>query len=133
MARAIKYKAVKNADKPGRPPAGSAWVKTANGRVRTNSKGELGYRALSSAELKAAKARQKKRRARKGGPGPGRPSTSAIDPAALLRKSTYTGLTYDELGAAVEIIEGLRTERRKTEKHRLQKEISALRKKLTGM
>ena len=135
---AAKYKPVKNAQKPGRPPSGCVWVKDDSGNLKTNAKGEVGYRPATAADLAAKKAKAAKMKpGRKPGRGPGRPrkvaTADAPSNALLLSKRTYNDLSYSELQTIAEIVAGKLASKKATEQDRIQKEIAALKGQLSNL
>lgn len=88
-----QYKAVKNPQRPGRPPKGTEWVKE-NGEAVTNDKGEMAYQPKSEAPAKPApkKTRGKKKTAGKKQKDP--VISDSLIPALSVKK-TYTALPYD--------------------------------------
>ena len=134
---AVKYKPVKNAQKPGRPPSGCVWVKDDAGNLKTNAKAEVGYRPATAADLAAKKKKAAKKPGRKPGRGPGRPrkvvAEASTSNEALLSKRTYNELSYSDPQTVAEIIAAKLASKKATEQDRIQKEISALKGQLSNL
>lgn len=133
----MEYKAVKNPNKPGRPPSGCVWVKDKQGNLVANDKGELAFRKKTAAEMKAKPAKKKTRGrpAAKKTRGRGRKAvTLASDPnAALTLKKTYKDLSVEDLGKIRGIVDSLMTSAKENERKQLEKQIDKLQGKLENL
>lgn len=127
----MQFKAVKNPNRPGRPPAGSEWVKDANNNIVTNDKGEFAYQPASAAspKKKAKKSAKKKSGAKKSGRKVAAELPENLKPALLLKK-TYKDFTSDELAKIRDIAAGLIDKAKQAEATKLQKQIETLQGKL---
>jgi|GEM_PF-1079149 len=130
----MEYKAVKNSNKPGRPPSGCVWVKDDEGNLKVNDKGEVAFRPATPADLKK-KAAKKKTRGRKKTAGRGRGRKAAAElsddqKSALTLKKTYKDLSANELQKVKTIVESLMESAKENERKQLEKQIDKLQNKL---
>jgi len=130
----MEYKAVKNPNRPGRPPSGCVWAKDDAGNPVTNKKGEFGYRPATAEELKKKSGGAKKKRGPKKGAGrKAAPElTEDLKPALLLKK-TYKSLSSAELEKIKGIVGGLIDSAKEAEKATIQKKIEKLQGQLKGL
>ena len=130
----MEYKAVKNPNRPGRPPSGCVWVKDAEGNPVTNKKGEFGYRPATADDLKKKTAGAKKKRGPKKGAGrKAAPELGEELKPALLLKKTYKSLSSAELEKIQGIVTGLIEAAKEAEKSAIEKEIAKLQGQLKGL
>lgn len=126
-----QYKAVKNVQRPGRPPGGCEWVKK-DGVAVTNDKGELAYQPKSAQSAKPA---AKKRGAKKKTAGKkSRSSVGTEDSlAALTLKKTYASLPYESIVKINKITESLLDKAKEARKAELEKIIDRTKKELAEL
>jgi hypothetical protein len=136
----MEYKAVKNPNKPGRPPSGCVWVKDEEGNLKTNAKGEVAFRKATAEDLKNKKKTAKKKTAKKKAAGKGRGRGRKAAPAisddlkpALLLKKTYKDLSSDELEKIQGIVGSMIDSAKKAEKEKIEKQIDKLKSKLSDL
>ena len=126
MARSngIKYKEVKNPNKPGRAPSGCVWVKE-DGQLLRNKSGQLAYREMTDAERnkspKPKKTRMRRKRAQ---------VLEAAPTNALLNAKTYQDLSYDQLQNVAALVGDLLDKQRAVERKRLEAELAEVKEKL---
>ncbi|MCC5844724.1 MAG: hypothetical protein JJU05_10775 [Verrucomicrobia bacterium] len=126
-----QYKAVKNVQRPGRPPSGFEWVKE-NGVAVTNDKGELAYQPKSETAPKKAskKTAGRKKSAAKGKKAVEVPESSL---AALTLKKTYAALPYESIVKINKITESLLEKAKEARKAELEKIIDKTKKELAEL
>lgn len=126
-----QYKAVKNVQRPGRPPSGFEWVKE-NGVSVTNDKGELAYQPVSKASAKKA---PKKTAARKKAPGKKVKAVKESEPsfAELTLKKTYAALPYESIVKINQITASLMDKAKEARKAELEKLIDKTKKELAEL
>jgi len=127
----MDYKKVNNIGKPGRPPSGCVWAKDKDGKLVTNSKGEVGYRKATPADLKAKKASRgtgRKKRGRKA-----KTVGQEVDKSLLLLKRTYKELSSAELEKVQAIAASMVDKAKDQEKRALEKTISKLKGRLDDL
>ncbi len=126
-----QYKAVKNVQRPGRPPSGSEWVKE-NGVAVTNDKGELAYqpKTKSAPKKTAKKGAVRKKRTAKAAKAP---EISDESLAALTLKKTYASLPYESIVKINKITESLLEKARDARKAELEKLIDKTKKELAEL
>ncbi len=130
----MEYKAVKNPNRPGRPPSGCVWAKDEAGNPITNKKGEFGYRPATPEDLKKKSTGPKKKRGPKKGAGrKAAPELGEELKPALLLKKTYKSLSSSELEKIQGIVTGLIDSAKETEKVAIEKEIAKLQGQLKGL
>jgi hypothetical protein len=126
-----EYKAVKNPQRPGRPPSGCEWVKE-NGVAVTNDKGEMAYQPKSKSSAKKA---SKKTVSRKKTAGRGRKAAEISEDslAALTLKKTYAALPYESIVKINKITESLMEKAKEARKAELEKIIDKTKKELAEL
>lgn len=127
----MQFKAVKNPNRPGRPPGGSEWVKDADNNIITNDKGEFAFQPASATpKKKQGKRAGKKKTAAK---GTGRKVAAELPEnlkSTLLLKKTYKDFSSEELAKIRDIAAGLIDKAKQAEAAKLQKQIESLQGKL---
>ena len=131
----MEYKTVTNPDRPGRPPANSAWVRDDDNNILRNDKGEFAFRPLTAAEIAEKAAGKKKSGGKKSAAkkasakkGSGRKATPELAPemkSALLLKKTYKDFSTEDLIKIRENLEDLISKAKDAEIQRIKKEIES--------